>query len=144
MRITFKNDILTKSGKCKMTGETVFKSRKNDTICIQRRFTYPRLTEHHKQIGQKFKAAVEIWKVVSDPFKKDLPEYTRLYNMQHLPKKKYFVSGYNIFISALCKHYAPFDDVSDVRNTYGARLSAWILTGVLPAVKTEYRFNATL
>ena len=144
MRITFKNDILTKSGKCKMTGETVFKSRKNDTICIQRRFTYPRLTEHHRQAGLKLKAAAEIWKVVSNGFKADLAEYTRLFNMQHLAKRKNFVSAYNLFISALCKHYAPFDDTSDVMNTYGAKLSSWILTGVLPAVKTEIRFNATL
>jgi len=69
MRIVFNNDIQTKSGKCKRTGESVFKSRENDTICIQRRFTYPRITEHHRNRGKIFKSVVSQWKNVSPAFK---------------------------------------------------------------------------
>ena len=144
MRIVFNNDIKTKSGKCFLTGDTVFKSRENDTICIQRKFTYPRITEINKTKGKVFKAAVKIWKDVSNEFKEDLNEYARLYNLQHKNKNKISLSGYNIYLKVLCQIDDPMDSIDSVVACFGNTINLWIFRNYLQPVKTNHSFKAKL
>ena len=138
----FTDNIRCQTGKDSL-GEFVIKRRPGG-VHIKRRHFIPRRTETQEFATVKFKAAVDIYKEVSNAFKEDLKVYASLYNAQHRAGGQIHVSGYNIFIKALCKHYTTFDDITDIRNTYGARLSLWISAGVIPAVRTEYRFNAAL
>ena len=142
MRVTFHKNIKTMSGRCK-DGKMVFNAVKNQTICIARRFVTPRMTVHNESAGRKLKAAALIWRLVHANFKSDCEVYANAYNNQHLPENKLPLSGYNIFIKALCQHNLPFDDLNDVSNAFGETLTDWISMGFLKSVNTNYVFMAS-
>ena len=140
MRVTFNNDIQTKSGKCKLTGQSVFKSRENDTVCIQRKFTYPRITDHNKDRGAIFQAATKLWQYVSPAFKEDLKAYARSYNLEHRGRKKLSSNAFNIFLSATCKVGHPLTSMDDLIFDMGSTIEYWIKNGYLKPINSRIRF----
>ena len=59
MRVTFYRNIKTRSGKCS-NGKEVFMSLKNGEVCVSRIFTYPKLNDNHRLLGEKGTAAAKL------------------------------------------------------------------------------------
>jgi hypothetical protein len=146
MRVTFYRNIKTRSGKCN-NGKEVFCSHKNDTICISKIFTYPRLNDNHRLQRQKVAAAAILWKEIHPDFIKDLQIYSNAFNSQLLKKKKLTISPFNVFMKALLKHNKPFtsiDGLGGVKDILGEGINDWILDNWLPSVNNANFSNADI
>ena len=146
MRVTFYRNIKTRSGKC-ANGKEVFASLKNDTICVSRVFTYPKLNENHVLTGQKIKACAKLWKEIHPDFKDDLVKYAKGFNANLLKAKKLPIYAYNVFIKALCKHNKPFDSLDGldgVKDIMGEGINDWITDGWLPSISNISYSNADI
>ena len=134
---SFKSIIQTYSGKDK-TIKKVFITPHNKEFSRIRNFVYPRLTSHHHLQGAKLKAATRLWKMVHEDFKKDLALYAQHYNKIYQSDMKSNVSGYNIFIKAVCKLPAPITNLTGsggLISTIGPSISEWIYGGFLPPIR---------
>jgi len=137
MRVTFYDHIKTLSGKCH-DGRDVFAARKNDSLCYKRQFKYPNITEHNTLAGAKFAKVVSLWESVPAPFKQALQTYANAYNSQLLPEKKLPISGFNVFVKALCKSIvslSTLDSLTDVAALYGNTITDWIGSDLLKEVR---------
>jgi hypothetical protein len=143
MKLTFKNDIRTKSGKS-WEGDSVFFARRNKTLASQRRYTKPILTSHNELVGQKAYAASLLWKEVSLAFKEDLRHYSRLYNQQIQPTHKGHIGMYNVFVKALMKQDVPITSMAVLRNILGYTLEDWIMSGILPNVNKNKVYTSEI
>jgi len=143
MRVTFRKNIKTMSGKCN-DGQMVFMSMKNDTICIARNYVYPLLNENHRYKGTLMKAAAALWPSVSDGFKQDLQRYANAYNSRYLPKNKLRIGKYNAYIMALFTYGQPISNMSALVSALGNNLSTWITRGFLKNVEVSSPFNEEL
>jgi hypothetical protein len=142
MKVYFYDGERARSGLNRNSG-MIYTARRNKTMTLLRRHVKPsRVTDHQIAAGIKFKAAVELWKLVSDEFKEDLRVYASLYNNQHHEEGKTKVSGYNIFMKAVCKSSEPFIGLTNLEMTLGSTLIEWIENDVIPRVNTTYVFEA--
>ena len=141
MRVYFEDGEKARSG-LNRNSNMVYKARRNKTITIMRRHFIPRMTEQRLLAGQKFKAVVALWKHVGVEFKKELNEYAKLYVKQILPQGKVELSGYNIFIKALCKLDLDLTSLATVTFDLGSTLDHWIGNNALPTLKNRPNFTA--
>ena len=146
MRVTFYNDIKTKSGKSKAS-KTVFMSVKNDSICFQRTYVRPRITDQNRAQGAKMKAAMLLWTMVHSAFRHDLFTYANAYNTQRLPDRKRPINALNVYLMAVLKHSSPFTVVSGVNgivSVMGPTVSEWMESGFLPNVSNANFLDADI
>ena len=143
MKVTFYNNIKTMSGYCK-AGNMVFMSVKNDTLCYVRKYTYPTITTHNNNAGNKLKAAAKLWKNLPIDFVADLKRYTAAYNSQLLPIGKGKLSAYNIFVKAVCKLDTPMTSVSALSGIIGSTIEEWIDMDILNRVQVKTPFEADI
>jgi len=137
MIVTFEWPIKTLSGKSP-DGTVVYESRKNDTVCVMRRYVKPKITDHNRECGAKLKQAAALYKSVPAEFKESLRVYARAFNTQLLQPKKDYLCGYNIFIKALCRkkvELSTLDSLESVAGVYGTTITDWIAHGLLEKVK---------
>jgi len=140
MRVTFTDHIRTLSGKCRCTKD-VFSSWKEDSVCFLRKYTKPFMSNQAHLAGIKFSKAVDIFPLISVGFRQDLSRYADAYNKQLLPEKKLPLSGYNVFIMALCNtvvDVGDLDSIADVTTAHGATINSWITAGLLVNVKAVF------
>jgi len=140
MRVTFTDHIKTLSGKCHCTKD-VFSSWHDDKICFLRRFTKPFISEHNHTVAQKFVKVVDLYPGITAGFKNDLNRYADAYNKQLLSDKKLPISGYNVFVMALCNNIVDvsnLDSLTDVATIYGVTINSWITAGLLENVKATF------
>ena len=140
MRVTFYKNIKTMSGTCR-DGKMTFMSKKNDSICIVRRYVYPTITNQNNIMGANSLIIATLWKEVSESFKNDLQLYANAYNSQHLSENKLRVSSYNIFVKGMNFLDTVTNDSEIVSRDLGSTVNEWILTGALPAVHTSVQFT---
>jgi len=136
MRVTFYRNIKTRSGKCS-NGKEVFMSLKKDEVCVSRIFTYPRISDHNRQMGSKVTNYSKMWTSVHDDFKKDLTTYANAYNSQRLKAKQLPISSYNVFMKGVMKYPTQLDDLSGtngISEKIGETVPEWITNGYLPSV----------
>ena len=80
MKATFKYGIGAFTGKI---DNAVFWSQKSQLASLMRKFTYPRITTHNKEIGSIAKNLGKFWHILSDGYKADLKTYTDRYYVQY-------------------------------------------------------------
>ena len=134
---SFKSIIQTYSGKDK-TINKVFITPHNKEFSRIRKFVYPTLTSNNHLFGSKLKAAVRLWKMAHEEFKNDLTLYARHYNRIYQSEMKSNVSGFNIFIKAVCKHPTPILNLTGIEgliSILGPSISEWIAGGFLPPLR---------
>jgi len=137
MRVTFEWPIKTLSGKSP-DGTVVFQSYNNDNVCIMRKYVRPRITDHNREYGTKFKKIALLYRTMPEDFKDSLRVYAQAYNRQLLPEKKLPLNFYNILIKALCKKAVSLSDLDSMENIvekFGGTIEEWIENGLLDKVK---------
>ena len=80
MKVTFKYGIGAFTGKI---DNAVFWAQKSQLASLMRKFTYPRITTHNKEIGSIAKNLGKFWHILSDGYKADLKTYTDRYYVQY-------------------------------------------------------------
>jgi len=140
MKLTFKQNIRTKSGKVGDKSE-IFVSRKNNTIACSRAYVYPRLTAHNTMTGNKMKSAALVYKMLSTGFISDLKRYAVAYNQQILPAKKVALNHFSVWIMAVCKYPNPLSDLNDIIDILGPSIGSWMNRGFLPRVNVTEPFQ---
>ena len=80
MKATFKYGIGAFTGKI---DNAVFWAQKSQLASLMRKFTYPRITTHNKEIGSIAKNLGKFWHILSDGYKADLKTYTDRYYVQY-------------------------------------------------------------
>jgi len=139
MIVVFDGHIKTLSGK-NYDKTLVYCSCDNDTKCVVRRYVRPRITAHNHLIGAKLKNAGALYRNLPSAFIEALRVYARLYNEQLLPAKKLPLSGYNVFVKAVCKgkvRLSDLESMSRIVRLYGKTVESWIAHGLLDRVHGE-------
>ena len=80
MKATFKYGIGAFSGKI---DNAVFWSQKSQLASLMRKFTYPRITTHNKEIGAIAKNLGFLWRDLSDGYHEDFKTYADRYYVQY-------------------------------------------------------------
>jgi len=133
----FDDNVVVQSGKDIENG-IVYCSFRNNTACYARRYVKPRTTEHNKLCGAKFKRANLLYKSIPEAFKESLWIYAHAYNRQIKPRDVANLSGFNIFVKALCRGLVALDDLDSISrftSLYGRTVSDWMECGLLERVK---------
>ena len=139
MRYTFHKEIQTKSGRYKGS-DIVFKSAKNGTIALGRKYVKPRTTEHNTHSGEKMRAAAEVWQdrhPTMYALKQDLIPYTQQYNSFLRAENKLNLSTYQVYTMAVCKHPKPISSRTELFSELGNTVDEWIKNGYLPRIRVR-------
>ncbi len=80
MKATFKYGIGAFTGKI---DNAVFWSQKSQLASLMRKFTYPRITTHNKEIGAIAKNLGFLWRELTDDYHEDFKTYADRYYVQY-------------------------------------------------------------
>jgi len=140
MIVNFEWPIKTLSGK-NSEGTLVYQSCRDDSICIARLYSYPRITEHNHRQGTKLQRASILYKAMNEVFKEDLKRYADAFKNQLCLEKKLPPNFYNIFTKALCNGSVKIEDLDSLERfvgLFGNNIEDWIANGLLPKVKAKF------
>jgi hypothetical protein len=85
-----------------------------------------------------------MWRQITDDFKNDCSLYAIEYRKKYEDHDKRNLTGYNIFLKAICKSSVPIEATQAVSEILGNTLSVWIQRGYLPVLKSKIAFNSML
>ncbi len=80
MKVTFKYGIGAFTGKI---DNAVFWAQKSKLASLMRKFTYPKITTHNKEIGAIAKNLGKLWHILSVGYKDDFKTYADRYYVQY-------------------------------------------------------------
>lgn len=145
-RMTFKDKIKTRSGKC-FDGDLIYVTVKDSAgrpaHVHGRRIAAHRLTQHNTAFGEKMRMIANLFRRMPSDFVDDLKGYAHLYNLQHRSRQKP-ISAFNIFVAVLGRHNTLTYSVISLSQTFGNSVGEWIEGGALRNVNTEKLFNAEI
>ena len=142
-RLYFKDKITAMTGVCS-DKEVIYISQKNGKIGSYRKYVRPMMTTNNSLTGAKLRAAAKNWLSVNPEFAEEMNRYARAYNQQILPIDKRNVSGYNLFVSAVCKHAEPLDTLTELTDVLGNTINAFVSRKFLKKVSVNKPFTATI
>jgi len=140
MIVTFEWPIKTQSG-INPERTIVYRSCREDSVCIASVYVCPRITEHNHRQGSKLKQANILYKSINEGFKEDLRIYADAFRRQLCEEKKLPPHQYQIFIKALCNGAVKIGDLDSLGKfvgLFGNTIEAWIANGLLPKVKAKF------
>ena len=95
MKVKFKYGIRTYSGKL---DDLVFCRCYNDTVCIARKYVYPRFSEQIVSISHNL---ATIWENGSSEFKAQLELYAKLNETENVPDDQWAPNSYTLWIEVM-------------------------------------------
>ena len=145
--LTFYDKIKTRSGKC-FDKEIIYVTFK-DGKGRQRFVNARRITEnqfipvHNKQMGERFKQSIALYKQLPNLFVYELKLYTKEYNCIYrdvqIP-----ITAYNIFMKVLLKQPTQIESLEALSEIMGNTIIDWIKNGGLDRVSVDYNFVAVI
>ena len=146
-RMTFKDKIRTRSGKCfddDLIYVTTRDAKGRPRFVHGARIPENRVTTTQMiNFGERMRNSVSLYRSLPVEFVNDLNRYTRVYNLQHRGFKKP-ISGYNLFIGVLGKQQTQLYSLFTVSQTLGNNLNEWIENKILKNINTDIQFIATI
>ena len=143
--LTFFDKIKTRSGKC-FDNEIIYVTFKDGRG--RPRFVYARkitvnrfIPEHNKQMGEKFKQSISLYKQLPSSFVCDLKQYTKDYNFVYRDVK-IPITAYNIFMKVLLQHPAKIHSLIALSEIMGNTIIDWIENGILKKIPNDHNFAA--
>ena len=142
-RITFKDNIQTRSGKC-FENEIIYVTTKDGKgiprFVHGRRVVVNRQnTDYNKEFGERGKQTSKLYNSLSEVFKNDLKHYAREYNVIYGEGKKP-LKGYILFMKTVRKYPTQILTLDELAMTMGNTLHVWIERGFLEPVWPESVF----